>query len=121
MKATETLLRNNVERTEARENFKDIVSISQALHDDNIELNESYLIKSLRVITGKYGESAIVDIDMEENIRLPRYVVPMLKGIDGFTLNHDVPLDKELYIEFYSYHNENYDNKLCYGVSFKDC
>lgn len=120
MKATETLLRNNIERNEARENFKDIVSISQALQDDNIELNVPYEIKSIRVITGKYGESAIVDIGMDENIRLPRYVVPMLKCIDDFILNHDVPLDETLSIVFYSYHNENYDNKLCYGVLFEN-
>lgn len=120
MKATETLLRNNIERDEARENFKDIVSISQALQDGNIALNVPYEIKSIRVITGKYGESAIVDIDMDDNIRLPRYVVPMLKGIDGFTLNHDVPLDAKLSIMFYCYHNENYDDRLCYGVSFKN-
>lgn len=120
MKATETLLRNNVERNEAQENFKDIVSISQALEEGIICLNVPEKIKSIRVITGKYGESAIVDIDNEKNIRLPRYTVPMMKAIDGFVLNHDVPLDDVLHIVFYSYHNENYDNKLCYGVSFRN-
>lgn len=120
MKATETLLRNNVERDEARENFKDIVSISQAMERELITLTGEYEIKSIRVITGKYGESAIVDIGLDVNIRLPRYTIPMLKAIDGFLLNHDVPLDDVLHIVFYSYHNENYDGKLCYGVSFRN-
>lgn len=118
MKATEILCRSNIEPEEQREGFKEITSISKAVEDDEIVLGCGYPVKSIRVITGKFGQSAIADIDKEHTIRLPKYVISMLEQIDGYTLNRDVPIDGVLKVKFYKYFNKTY-NKDCYGVEFK--
>ena len=115
MKATEILCRSNITPEEQSEGFKEIVSISKALGEGEIILGCDYTVKSIRVITGKFGQSAIVDIDKEHTIRLPKYVISMLEQIDGYTLNRDIPIDGTLKIKFYRYFNKVY-NKDCYGV-----
>ena len=118
MKATEILCRSNITPEEQQEGFKEITSISKAVEDGEIVLGYDYTVKSIRVITGKFGQSAIVDVDEEHTIRLPKYVISMLEQIDGFTLNRDIPIDGMLKIKFYKYFNNTY-NKDCYGVEFK--
>lgn len=118
MKATEILCRSNIEPEEQREGFKEITSISKAVDEGEIVLGCDYTIKSIRVITGKFGQSAIADIGEEHTIRLPKYVIAMLEQIDGYTLNRDVPIDGKLKVKFYKYFNKTY-NKDCYGVEFK--
>lgn len=118
MKATEILCRSNITPEEQSEGFKEIISISKALGEGEIIFGCDYTVKSIRVITGKFGQSAIVDIDKEHTIRLPKYVISMLEQIDGYTLNRDIPIDGTLKIKFYGYFNKVY-NKDCYGVEFK--
>lgn len=118
MKATEILCRSNITPEEQSEGFKEITSISNAVEDGELVLGCDYTVKSIRVITGKFGQSAIVDINEEHTIRLPKYVISMLEQIDGYTLNRDVPIEGTLKIKFYRYFNKTY-NKDCYGVEFK--
>lgn len=118
MKATEVLCRNNIDTQEQFEGFKEITSISKAVEAGEVECGVLYTIHSLRVITGKFGQSAIADIGMEKNVRLPSYVITMLEKIDGYELNRDIPIDGDLRVKFYKYYNKAY-SRDCYGVEFK--
>lgn len=118
MKLVETLTQSNLENKE-HEDFKEIKSISQAIDAKIIELQKIYTVDSIRVISGVYGESALVELKgIDVSIRLPKYIVPMLEKVDGFELNRNIPIDGILNCRFYQYHNDQY-NKDCFGVAFK--
>lgn len=118
MKLVETLTQSNLENKE-HEDFKEIKSISQAIDAKIIELQKIYTVDSIRVISGVYGESSLVELKgIDVSIRLPKYIVPMLEKVDGFELNRNIPIDGILNCRFYKYHNDQY-NKDCFGVAFK--
>lgn len=117
MKAKDVLCRSNITPEEQSEGFKEITSISKATESNELMLETWYPVKSIRVITGKFGQSAIVDIGEPKNVRLPKYVIAMLEQIDGYTLNRDIPLYGDLRVKFYKYYNKVYE-KDCYGVEF---